>query len=68
MCNSFSEYNILRSSILYASETYYNFKENELRTLERIEEHFLRKIFKTTKACPISQLYLEEGHYFLKLF
>ena len=54
---------ILRSSILYASETYYNLKENEMRTLERIGEHFLRKIFKTTKACPLSQLYLEARHY-----
>ena len=54
---------ILRTSILYASETYYNLKENEMRALERIEEQFLRKIFKTTKACPISQLYLEAGHY-----
>ena len=29
---------MLRSSILYACETYYNFKENELRHIERIEE------------------------------
>ena len=38
-------------------------KENELRTLERIEEQYLRKLFKTTRSCPISQLYLEAGHY-----
>ena len=54
---------ILRSSILYASETYYNLKESEIRILERIEEHYLRKLFKTTKGCPISQLYLEAGQY-----
>ena len=29
---------MLRSSILYGSETYFNLKENELRALERIEE------------------------------
>ena len=52
---------ILRSSILYAAETYYNMKENEIRALERIEEHFIRKLLNTTKACPISQLYLEVG-------
>ena len=52
----------LRSSILYSAETYYNLKEKEIRTLERIEENFLRKLFKTTKGCPISQLYLEAGH------
>ena len=33
---------MLRSSILYACETYYNMKEVELRQLERIEEGFLR--------------------------
>ena len=53
---------MLRSSILYASETYYNLKETELRALERIEEKFLRRLLKTSKGCPISQLYLEVGH------
>ena len=54
---------ILRSSILYASETFYNLKETEVRHLERIEETFLRKMFKTSKGCPIAQLYLESGHF-----
>ena len=54
---------MLRPSILYASETYYNLKETEIRHLERIEEDFLRKILKTGKGCPISQLYLELGVY-----
>ena len=53
---------MLRSSILYACETYYNLKETEIRQLERIEEGFLRKMLKTSKGCPISQLYLETGH------
>ena len=53
---------MLRSSIFYACKTYYNLKETEVRQLERIEEGFLRKMFKTTKGCPISQLYLELGH------
>ena len=53
---------MLRSSIFYACETYYNLKETELRQLERIEEGFLRKMFKTSRGCPISQLYLESGH------
>ena len=44
---------------MYASETYYNLTENQLRSIERIEEGFLRKILKTTKGCPIVQLYLE---------
>ena len=53
---------MLRSSILYACETYYNLKETEVRQIERIEECFLRKILKTTKGCPITQMYLETGH------
>ena len=52
---------LLRSSILYASETMYNIKENELRHLERIDENMLRQLFKTGKGCPIYQLYFESG-------
>ena len=52
---------ILRPSILYACETYYSLSEYDLRQLERIEENYLRKIFKTPKSCPIVQLYLESG-------
>ena len=54
---------ILRSSILYACETYYNLKETEVRQLEMLEEVFLRRLLKTSRGCPISQLYLETGHY-----
>ena len=52
-------------SILYASETYYDLKENEIRAIKRIEEQFLRKLFNTTTAwaCSISHLYLEVGHF-----
>ena len=53
---------MLRSSILYAAETYYDLKETQLRALERIEEQFLRRLLKTSKGCPIAQLYLEVGH------
>ena len=53
---------MLRSSILYGCETYYGLSEYQIRQIERIEECFLRKLFKTTKGCPISQLYLELGH------
>ena len=52
---------MLRSSILYAAETYYNLSEKELREIERIEEGFLRKLLKTSKGCPIIQLYLTFG-------
>ena len=53
---------MLRSSILYACETYYNLTESHIRQLERIEEGFLRKLFKTSTGCPIIQLCLEAGH------
>ena len=52
---------ILRGTILYAADMYYNLKENEIRQIERIEEQFLRKLIKTTKGCPIKSLYLEIG-------
>ena len=54
---------MVRSSILYASEMYYDLKEKEVRHLERIEEEYLRKVLNTTKGCPITQLYLAVGHY-----
>ena len=49
---------MLRATILYAADMYYDLKESELRQLERIEEGFLRKLIKTTKGCPITSLYL----------
>ena len=52
---------ILRGTILYAADMYYNLKESELRQMERIEETYLRKLVKTTKGCPITSLYLETG-------
>ena len=52
-----------RVSILYAADMYYSLKESELRKIERIEVNYLRKILKTTKGCPITQLYLEVGQY-----
>ena len=54
---------MLRGSILYSCEMYYNLKENELRQIERIEEGYMRIIFNTSKGCPITQLYLELGQF-----
>ena len=54
---------MLRSSILYACETYYDLKEQEIHQLARIKEEFLRELLKTSKGCPITQIYLD-----LKLF
>jgi hypothetical protein len=52
---------MLRSSILYASETYYNLKETEIRQIERIEEGYMRQLLKTSRGCSITQIYLELG-------
>ena len=54
---------MLRSSILYACETYYDLKETEIRQLEIIEESFLKELLKTGKWCSTSQLYSEVGLY-----
>ena len=53
---------MLRSNIIYACETYYGLTEYQIRQIERIEEQYLRKLFKTSKGCPIAQLHLESGH------
>ena len=52
---------LLRGSILYAAEAYYNLSEIELRKLERIEEDCLRQLLKTGRNCPIAILYLDCG-------
>ena len=52
---------MLRSSFLYACETYCNLKETEVRQSERIEDTSMRKLLKTTKGCPIVQIYIELG-------
>ena len=52
---------VLRGTILYAGDMYYNLKESELRQIERIEEDYMRKVLKTTKGCPITSLYLALG-------
>ena len=54
---------ILRGSILYAAECYYNLTESNLRRIERIEEKYMRIILKTSKSCPIAQMYLELGQW-----
>ena len=53
----------LRSAILYASETYYNLTEVEIRQCERIEESYMRQLLHTKRSCPINQLYFELGQY-----
>ena len=52
---------LLRSSILYAAETYYNLTEKEVQKIESIEENCLRQILKTGHHCSIALIYLETG-------
>ena len=52
---------MLRGTILYAADMYYNLKETEYRQIERIEEFYMRKVLNTTKGCPIVSLYLSLG-------
>ena len=52
---------LLRSQILYASETMVNIKESEYRAIERIEESVIQNIMKTTRSCSRHLLYLETG-------
>ena len=52
---------LIRSSILYGSETMFNIKENDYRTLEAMEEAVLQKTFQTLRSCSRHLLYLESG-------
>ena len=54
---------MLRPSILYASETYFNLTETELRLIERIEESFMRQLLGAPRFYPITQIYLELSVY-----
>ena len=45
---------ILRHSILYSAETYYNLNEKEKRELEKIEENYMRQLIGTEKGCPVT--------------
>ena len=52
---------LLRSSILYGGETYYNLTERQLRMIEKMEEACLVKILDTGSKVQTALLYLETG-------
>ena len=52
---------MLRPSILFGCEAYYNLTEQEIRKLEEIEENYLVKLFVTLRSCARVQLYREAG-------
>ena len=54
---------LIRTSLLYGSETMYNITEKELRAIESIEESAIQKALKTKRSCPKHILYLESGIY-----
>ena len=52
---------LLRSSILYGSETMHNVKEFEWRAIESTEESVIQRVAGTLKSCGRHLLYLENG-------
>ena len=52
---------LMRGSILYATESMVNLKENEIKLLEQAEEATLRDLVKTEQSAPRHLLYLELG-------
>ena len=50
-----------RGSALYASETYYNLSELDLRNIESPEQDCLKQIANSSKICPKFLLFLEFG-------
>ena len=54
---------LVRSSVLYATETMYNINEKEMRQLEKIEEDHMRNILdvKTGVQVPLHLMYLDLG-------
>ena len=48
---------MLCSSIMYAFETYYGLSDHQIRRIERKEEEFLKKSFKTSKQKFILKVY-----------
>ena len=52
-----------RGSALYASETYYNLSETDLRNIESPEEDCMRQICSVDRTCPPYLMYLELGQY-----
>ena len=47
---------LLRSSILYAAETYYNLSERNFRMIEAIEEECIRRILETVNVKFLSSI------------
>ena len=52
---------ILTNSMLFSSAAWYNLSEQNLRTLEQVDESLLRQILSAHSKTPIEALYLELG-------
>ena len=52
---------LLRSSLLYGAETYYNITERELRLIKSKNKECLQKIIQTGSKSSKAILYLEFG-------
>ena len=54
----------MRGSILHATESMVNLKENEIKLLEQAEEATLRGLVKTEQSAPQHLLYLARAWYY----
>ena len=52
---------ILTNSMLFSSAAWYNLSEQNLRTLEQVDDSLLRQILSAHSKAPIESLYLELG-------
>ncbi len=54
---------LVRSSILYGTQAMFNMTETEIRELEKIEEGFMRQLYKPSTGIqvPIHLMYLDSG-------
>ena len=59
---------LIKNSVCYAAEIYYNISENELKMLEQIVENCMKEIISTGINVPLSILYLDLGQVPAKYF
>ena len=50
------------STLLSNSEAWYDLKDKDIESLEKVDEAFLRKMFSSISSTPREALYLESGN------
>ena len=59
---------MLLNCMLFNSEVWHNISENEVKMLEKVDEHLLRCLVKGHSKLPIEFLYLEAGAVPIKFY